>query len=881
MHLPTLKKLIALFISGSILISSVPVYAGETTSLTEPVTSEVIAEQDMAGEGLTETDTVDETVTDTVDETVTDMVDENLETPADPDAGSVTTADSDEAADSNEETADGVEANIEESSISQPVAGGRSISEAGGNGDSDTPDENDTDSGDSDTPGYSDMDMDPWPKRESFAHQFHNDANDPAYDELRKELDEIFRNAQLQDITDLPANYSLVSLPIGGEGSGGSTDRSAPIGADQGRNVLMPVYNQGDTMQTCWSFTGTGIIESYLIRNHYDELREQGIELSKWQVPAAGSLTVSSDTVIGGYYADPSQYGEGIGYTLGDGGTPTTYGQAVTSWAGLDYEKNVPTPRHRNDMNELTPAQIDQAVARGRDALFLPTPTPNMVGHDGYSKKTDLAEATVYDPGAVAAIKNCLMKIGPVYTEICYQENEPAEKGGINEYENWEYGSMYYPLWTIDTFPTHAVTIVGWDDHYSRDLFGQSTPPGDGAFLIKNSFGKMGEDSKAGDQSLFREGYFWLSYYDATIQTPATFTGTLVEDGKYDHLYMNDYTGFENAPYVEIKEGVFDSDRNDDGVIGKDEIVKCANVFKAKDNEMLKAVGALANRANSLAEYWIYLLKEGYSNPEDGELIYSALGENGIKAKYAGYNVQDLVTPIALVKDQLFSIVARVIGSEGGQLPLEVKSSMCDNNTKIAGGQTYYTDKNGDWTDVCDFKISQKLFVFKASGDEAENVGNATVRAMTSDANLSYKVTRGDGSAWKAEADSGLELSASGEHGKFSYLMIDGKLIDVSEYTTSGSKTDVSLSADLLKRLGEGEHTIMFVYNDGWASASFSVVGDHTDSEDKSNVDNSEPSLSKSSSPNTGDTTPDSMPVCALLMMLSLAGIVVVKRRTT
>ena len=94
--------------------------------------------------------------------------------------------------------------------------------------------------------------------------------------------------------------------------------------------------------------------------------------------------------------------------------------------------------------------------------------------------------------------------------------------------------------------------------------------------------------------------------------------------------------------------------------------------------------------------------------------------------------------------------------------------------------------------------------------------------------------------------------------------MIDGKLIDVSEYTTSGSKTDVSLSADLLKRLGEGEHTIMFVYNDGWASASFSVVGDHTDSEDKSNVDNSEPSLSKSSSPNTGDTTPDSMPVCAL-----------------
>ena len=145
-----------------------------------------------------------------------------------------------------------------------------------------------------------------------------------------------------------------------------------------------------------------------------------------------------------------------------------------------------------------------------------------MIGHDGFDKKTDPAKATGYDPGAVAAIKNCLMKIGPVYVEVCYRGAEPEEKGGINKYENWEYGSMYYPMWTDDTMASHAVTIVGWDDHYSRELFGENTPPGDGAFLIKNSFGKMGDDSKAGEQSLFREGYLWLSYYDATIQTPAT-----------------------------------------------------------------------------------------------------------------------------------------------------------------------------------------------------------------------------------------------------------------------------------------------------------------------------------------------------------------------
>lgn len=276
----------------------------------------------------------------------------------------------------------------------------------------------------------------------------------------------------------------------------------------------------------------------------------------------------------------------------------------------------------------------------------------------------------------------------------------------------------------------------------------------------------------------------------------------------------------------------------------------------------------------------VHLLKEGYTNPEDGELLYSAVGENGIKAKYAGYNVQDLKTPIALLKDQLFSIVARVFGSEGGQLPLEVGCTMCDSsNIKIARGQTYYTDENGNWADVCDFRKSPELFRFSSPPDTVTAVGNATVRAMTSDANLSYRVTKGDGSSWRSDTDTGLEISANGEHGKFSYLMIDGKLIDPSEYTISGSDTDAALSAELLKRLDEGEHTIMFVYDDGWATAAFSVVGDHCDSEDECNADNGECSPSKCSSPQTGDPTADGMPVCALLIVLSLAGIIAVKRR--
>ena len=91
----------------------------------------------------------------------------------------------------------------------------------------------------------------------------------------------------------------------------------------------------------------------------------------------------------------------------------------------------------------------------------------------------------------------------------------------------------------------------------------------------------------------------------------------------------------------------------------------------------------------------------------------------------------------------------------------------------------------------------------------------------------------------------------------------------------------------------------MIVYNDGWASASFSVVGDHKNSEDDHNdsedshhgsedyhhdsehengVDRNGLFLSKSSSPLTGDTGADDVPMYLLLLLFSLVSIVVALR---
>ena len=58
----------------------------------------------------------------------------------------------------------------------------------------------------------------------------------------------------------------------------------------------------------------------------------------------------------------------------------------------------------------------------------------------------------------------------------------------------------------------HGVTLVGWDDSYSRTNFA-TQPPGDGAFIVRNSWGATWGDDLNGDWD--GAGYFYVSYYDA------------------------------------------------------------------------------------------------------------------------------------------------------------------------------------------------------------------------------------------------------------------------------------------------------------------------------------------------------------------------------
>lgn len=245
------------------------------------------------------------------------------------------------------------------------------------------------------------------------------------------------------------------------------------------RSETTEIKNQG-AYETCWAFANISALETFLIKDGKGRYDLAENHLAWWS-----TAEYNSDGI--GWLFDDLYYG---GYSMVGAGY-------LASWQGAKYESDFPYQTYGNEI----PYDMESG-----EIPF------NVTG-------------IMYVANDIESVKSAVYKYGAVATS--YNSNDKYYNSGKTSY--------YQP--DSDFSAGHAITIVGWDDYYSADNFSEK-PPGDGAWLIKNSWG----------DSMCEDGYLWISYYDAMLLDTNTWGSNVVitsarTNKGYDRLYQNEIYG--------------------------------------------------------------------------------------------------------------------------------------------------------------------------------------------------------------------------------------------------------------------------------------------------------------------------------------------------
>lgn len=243
------------------------------------------------------------------------------------------------------------------------------------------------------------------------------------------------------------------------------------------------------------------------------------------------------------------------------------------------------------------------------------------------------------------------------------------------KYAILEYGALYTSIYSrifngyngysnLSASNQHAVAIVGWNDSYSRDNFANA-PPGDGAWIVKNSWGNNSGDG----------GYYYVSYYDSTFP------------GVTDQFSAIAFTSVENLS--EYK-GIYQYDMlgNSYESLGYNcNTAWLANQFTAESNNPLKAFGVYTFGSSS---YLVNITVNGVSKLiQEGNLTG------------AGYHTVRLDNYVDLVKGDVFRIALRLCTPDS-LFPIAIESKRDDYSNKVTAqlNQSFISPDGINWYDI-------------------------------------------------------------------------------------------------------------------------------------------------------------------------------------
>ena len=422
------------------------------------------------------------------------------------------------------------------------------------------------------------------------------------------------------------------------------------------QGYITPVKNQGQ-WGICWAFSSTAISEASLIKEFPDKYKADTLDLSE----NLFSYMISHPSV----YGKLNSSGDYAKYTASSNTEYLTAGGNVWN-AGLALMNGI-GPYYENSQYPYssygTPGIVNKSFTESEYYELRDS---------GMAKLTGLYVANINQNNSNNQLKELILTYGAASLSYCDTTNYGRTDGKFGDD-----GSSYYYYCPEEYTSNHAVTVVGWDDSIPASAF-KTAPAGNGAWLIKNSWGDDSRDN----------GYFWLSYYDKSIMSSGVAYDYTVDgaDDYYNTLYS--YDGGNSSSWFGYGLSTMYG----------------ANVFTAENASNITGAAVYTSKGMDI-ELSVYTGLKDKTNPTSGTKAATATKEN---VGYEGYYSLQFDSSVKVQKGDTFAIVAKITNNSGSAMIYSEYGYPMNGLTYTLNankGESYYTyDPNSFWDDCANNK---------------------------------------------------------------------------------------------------------------------------------------------------------------------------------
>lgn len=465
-------------------------------------------------------------------------------------------------------------------------------------------------------------------------------------------------------------------------GVGGQNEQTAYNLYD---DVKFKVKDQKNTNE-CWAFSTTTAIETNVAKT-----RNKTIELSPRHIDYATSRTFLDGTNEKGYKRE-----------IGFGNFYIALGYCV-SGNGPVLEADMP---FENNENKIELNKIDKKPALKVEDYVQFATIYKKYSEDGTTFQYTNGQTTEYTEEQVQGVRNLIKKhitqYGGVMANLYLGGNDLSDRLNVDKIKAGTVDTIAYCSKNNSKLFDHAVTIVGWDDTYSKENFNEKNKPQkDGAYIVLNT--------SPGENGILSAMY--VSYEDVWVEY-SNFGIISTSDIDYDTLYQYDDYGYNVALPLTSNTG---------------EEVKSAytaNVFSRQMTEKEEFLNEVSIYIASTCNVDIYVNAES-----DDKTKLTKVAAAGILEP--GYHTIKLATPLKLTGNH-FVVATKQVGDK---IRIATEANLLSNGgnsnfwdyAKSQEGQSFISEDGTTWIDlntmVKDTNLCIKAFTTYQDKEKVEITG--------------------------------------------------------------------------------------------------------------------------------------------------------------